>query len=202
MADIKFKLTSESIINGQGIKLFRIEAIVDIKTRGVKKGDKGGFVESTHLSSGNARVSGNAWVYGDAMVYGNARVYGNAGVYGDARVYGNAWVYGDAMVSGNARVSGNAWVYGDAMVYGNACLSLKAAFKAGWFIGGDDSGKIKNITSETGTDYLKNQYVLGDYEIENIEDKQDGNVKTINIGGKDYKVTDELTKALENLKEV
>ena len=154
MADIKFKLTSESIINGQGIKLFRIEAIVDIKTRGVKKGDKGGFVESTHLSSGNARVSGNAWVYGDARVYGNA------------------------------------------------CLSLKAAFKAGWFIGGDDSGKIKNITSETGTDYLKNQYVLGDYEIENIEDKQDGNVKTINIGGKDYKVTDELTKALENLKEV
>ena len=190
MADIKFKLTSESIINGQGIKLFRIEAIVDIKTRGVKKGDKGGFVESTHLSSGNARVSGNAWVSGNAMVYGDAMVYGNARVYGNAEVYGNAMVYGDAMVYGNARVSGNA------------CLSLKAAFKAGWFIGGDDSGKIKNITSETGTDYLKNQYVLGDYEIENIEDKQDGNVKTINIGGKDYKVTDELTKALENLKEV
>ena len=77
MADVKFKLTSESI-TVFGIKLFRIEAIVDIKARGVKKGEKGGFVESTHLDNGDARVSGDAWVFGDAWVSGDAQVSGDA----------------------------------------------------------------------------------------------------------------------------
>ena len=78
--DIKFKLTAESKINAFGVKLFRIEATVDIKSRGVSKGDKGGWLSSEKLDNGNARVSGNAWVYGDAEVYGDARVYGNARV--------------------------------------------------------------------------------------------------------------------------
>ena len=92
MADIKFKLTTESKVNIFGIKLFRIEAIVDIKSRGVSKGDKGGWLSSAELDNGNARVSGNAWVFGNAQVFGNARVSG------DARVYGDAWVYGEIKI--------------------------------------------------------------------------------------------------------
>src|SRR3989339_80459 len=65
----------------------------------------------------------------------------------------NAWVSGDAQVFGDARVSGSAWV------------SAKSNFTKGWFIGGDDSGKITAITSETGSSYWNKQYVLGDYEI-------------------------------------
>ena len=171
MTEIKFKLTSESITNSWGVKLFRIEAIVDIEAHGVSKGDKGGFVESTHLKNGDARVSGNAWVYGDAQVFGNA------------------WVSGDARV------------YGDARVSGNVHLNAKMGFKLGWFIGGDDTGKIKDITSETGTTYWKNQYVLGDYEIESLEEDVKAEIATINIGGTDYKVTEELTKAPKGLKE-
>jgi hypothetical protein len=95
---------------------------------------------------------------GNAMVYGNARVYGNAMVYGNARVYGNAWV------------RGNAWVYGCTRVSGNARLSANLHYKKGWFIGGDDTGEITNITDKTGTDYWKAQYVLGDYVIEEQED--------------------------------
>ena len=76
-----FKLTTETTTNAWGVKLYRIEALVDIPARGVKKGEKGGWVES-ELVSGNARVSGDAWVYD------------------------NAWVYGDALVSGDAWVSG------------------------------------------------------------------------------------------------
>jgi carbonic anhydrase/acetyltransferase-like protein (isoleucine patch superfamily) len=130
----KFKLTAE-VKEFFGIELFRIEALIDIPAIGVRKGDKGGWVEKeANLSqvSGDAWVSGNAWVYGDARVYGNAWVSGNAWVYGDARVYGNAWVYGNARVygnawvSGDAWVSGNAWVYGDARVYGNAWVSGNA----------------------------------------------------------------------------
>lgn len=64
----------------------------------------------------------------------------------------------------NLSQDGNAWVYG------NACVNAKASFTKGWFIGGDDSGKITDITEKTGSDYWKNQYVLGDYEITPIED--------------------------------
>jgi len=70
----------------------------------------------------------------------------------------------------------------------------------GWFIGGNDSGKITNITEQTGSTYWANQYVLGDYEINDIE--KEAEVNKINIGGKDYEVTDELTETLKNLKEL
>ena len=92
----KFELTSESIVNIFGKKLFRIKALVEFGN--VKEGEIGGFVEKEE----NLSHDGNAWVYGNARVYGDARVYGNAWVYGDARVYGNAWVYGDAWVSRDA----------------------------------------------------------------------------------------------------
>ena len=116
----KFELTTESITNALGKKLFRIKALVEFGD--VKAGELGGYVEK----EGNVSQDGNAWVYEDAAVYGDAKVYGDAQVsgdaqvYGDARVSGNAWVYGDAQVYGDARVSGNAWVYGDARVYGDA----------------------------------------------------------------------------------
>ena len=97
---------------------------------------------------------------------------------GDAWVSGDAWVFGNAQVSDNAQVSGNAWVSGNAQV------SAKASFKKGWFIGGDDSGKITDITEKTGSTYWKNQYVLGDYEIEPIEE-----VKEVSLTGKEVTVT-------------
>ena len=106
-------IESEFVFDAFGVKLFRIRALVDIESCGVKKGDKGGFIESENNLS---LVSGDAWVSGDARVYGSARVYGNARVSGDARVYGNAWVSGSARVYGNALVSGNARVSGNVSV--------------------------------------------------------------------------------------
>ncbi|MFN7611367.1 MAG: hypothetical protein ACK5QX_10605, partial [bacterium] len=69
---MKFKLTTECR-EFFGIKLFRIEALVDIPKWGVKAGDKGGWIEK---EENLAQVSGNAWVYGDAQVSGDAQVYG------------------------------------------------------------------------------------------------------------------------------
>ena len=103
-----------------GTKVYRIQATKSFGS--VKKGEKGGYLESKDNLSG----SGDAWVCGNAQVYGNAWVSGNARVCGDARVYdkawvsGKAWVAGNAQVYGEARVSGNAWVAGNAQVYGNA----------------------------------------------------------------------------------
>ena len=154
--EAKFKLTDEYKINAFGVKLFRIEATVDIEARGIKKGEKGGFVEKEE------NLSGNAWVYDDAEVRGNARVSGNAGVSGNAQV------------SGDARVSGNAWVSGDKH------------YTKGWFIGGDDTGKITNVTDQMGTDYWKAQYVLGDYEITDRTPEKKDNPKEIQIDGATY----------------
>ena len=156
---MKFKLTNNTK-NWLGTTLFQIEATADFGS--IKKGTLGGYVEKEdNLSQDN-----NAWVYGDAQVYGNSRVYGDAQVYGNSRVYGNAWVSGNAQVYGNSRVC------------------AKASFTKGWFIGGDDSGKITDITAKTGSNYWKNQYVLGDYEITPIEE-----VKEASLSGKEVSVT-------------
>ena len=176
----KFKLTDEYKINAFGVKLFRIEATVDIEARGIKKGEKGGFVEKEE------NLSGNAWVYDDAQVSGDARVYDDAQVYGDAQVSGDAWVYGNARVYGNAWVSGDAQVSGDARVYGNAGVYGDKHYTKGWFIGGDDTGKITNVTDQMGTGYWKAQYVLGDYEITNKTPEKKDNPKEIQIDGATY----------------
>ena len=92
---------------------------------------------------------------------------------------GDAWVYGDARV------------YGDAMVYGNAWVSAKLSYTKGKFVGGDDSEtpKFTNVTNKMGNTNWKNQYVIGDYEISEIEETKE--VKTeeiIELNGKKYKL--------------
>ena len=100
----KYKLTEETI-NVNGKTLYRIEALKDFND--VKKGDKGGFVESDN----NLTQSGDCWIYDNAKVFGDALVYGNAAVCDNASVYGHAIVYGDAIVFDNAAVCGIAMVY-------------------------------------------------------------------------------------------
>ena len=122
MEEKKYRLLENETVEVDGRTLYRIKALRGFGD--VKKGDKGGYVESENkLSHG-----GDCWVYNDAMmfgnaeVYGNARVYGNAVVLGEARVYGNAVVLGEAKVFGNAQVYGNAVVLGEAKVFGNALV--------------------------------------------------------------------------------
>ena len=115
----KYRLTDETKW-WCGHTLHRIEALKDFGS--VKKGDKGGWIESENNLShdGDCWVGGEAKVYDNAQVRDNARVYGNALVYGSAVVRGDAIVRGDAVVSGNAQVRGGAIVCGDAVVSGNA----------------------------------------------------------------------------------
>ena len=127
----KYKLTDETI-EVEGKALYRIEALKDFCE--IKKGDKGGFIESED----NLSHEGNAWVYDDACVYDNAlvtdnacvsdnaRVYGNSLVYSNAQVYNNARMCGNARVCGNAQVYGYTYVYGNSLVYGNARVSDNA----------------------------------------------------------------------------
>ena len=126
MENKKYKLTDETI-EVEGKALYRIEALKDFGE--IKKGDKGGFIESEDNLSheGDAWVSDDAFVYDNACVYGTACVSDNACVCGNACVSDNACVYGNARVCGNARVSDNACVYGNACVSDNACVCGSAS---------------------------------------------------------------------------
>ena len=80
----KYKLLTDEYIIIDGRKMYRIEALKDFSW--VKKGDKGGFIESEE----NLSHFNYCWVYSNAMVYGNAKILGNALVLGNAEVQGNA----------------------------------------------------------------------------------------------------------------
>ena len=115
MENKKYKLTGESI-EVKGKTLYRIEALKDFC--GIKKGDKGGYVESEK----NLSQKGNCWIYDDACAFDDAIVKDNASVSDYAQVYGNAIVYDDAWLYDNSRVCGNACVSGSACVYDNASV--------------------------------------------------------------------------------
>ena len=107
----KYRLLENDTITVGGKTLYRIEALKDFAS--VKKGDKGGYVESED----NLSHVGNCWVFDDALVSDNACVSDNA------RVSDNALVCEDALVCDDARVSDTAWVLGNACVLGNAKIS-------------------------------------------------------------------------------
>lgn len=108
----KYEFVEGDTITLAGRTLHRIRALEDFI--GVKRGDLGGYIETSN------NLKGEAWVFENAHVYGNARVTGNALVYGSARVGGYAWVSGNAQISGNALVYGNAKVGGNARISGNS----------------------------------------------------------------------------------
>ena len=107
----KYRLLENDTITINGRTLYRIEALRDFAD--VRKGDKGGYVESED----NLSQKDDCWVSGNAVVSDNAEVSGKAWVYGNAVVSGNAVVCGNARVYGSAEVSGNARVYGSADYY-------------------------------------------------------------------------------------
>lgn len=147
----KYKLTDETITY-KGRILRRIEALKDLS--GVKKGDKGGFIESEN----NLSHKDNCWIYNNAMVYGDANISGNAGVFDDARIYGDAWVSGNASIFGNAKVYGSAWVREEVRIYDNVQVFGNEHICGAAEIGGD-------ATVVSMSDYIvfKNWWSSGRY---------------------------------------
>ena len=112
----KYELIESDKVLPSGRPLFQVVALQDFGF--VKKGDKGGYIES----EANLSHEGNCWVSDDARVFDAARVFGTA------QVCYTAWVYGNARVCDNARVDGTARVYGLARVYGDVWVASGRAF--------------------------------------------------------------------------
>lgn len=82
LIDNDYKIVrDESRVMSIDKKVYRIEALKNFSD--VKKGDKGGYVQSL-TSIGQ---SGKSWVYDDAIVSGTATVTGDATVRGDSHIH-------------------------------------------------------------------------------------------------------------------
>ncbi len=116
-------------------RIIALEDIVDENgTVLVKKGEKGGYVQSRK----NLSEEGCCWIYDDALVFGSAKVSENAKVRDDAQIYGNckisgraevcdnAEVYGNVVITDDAKVTDNAEVYGNVVIRGKAKVSDNA----------------------------------------------------------------------------
>ena len=126
-----------------GRRLYRIVANRDIKTKGVKKGDKGGYVKNySNLSQeGDAWICDGAIAYKDALVSGNSLVGGFSVLTDRCKIFGNATILGSTIVGGTSKIYGNALLkdnvrlLGDAEIFGNAIINGNSVIKSGKHIG-------------------------------------------------------------------
>lgn len=118
----KYKLTNETITIGL-ITLHRIKALRSFND--VKKGDKGGFIESED----NLSHEGNSWVYNEAKVFCNAKVLDNAIVRDYAVITGCAIISGNVIVKDKTYVTHKAKILDYAVIEDYAFISEKAVIR-------------------------------------------------------------------------
>ena len=77
----KYELVETDKRTPFGKPLFQVVALRDFGF--VKKGDKGGYIES----EANLSHEGNCWVFDDAEVSGNAQIFGEAWAHNNTRIF-------------------------------------------------------------------------------------------------------------------
>ncbi|MDO5099271.1 MAG: hypothetical protein Q4D85_11050 [Corynebacterium sp.] len=124
---LDFRLTGETKTLPDGTVVYRIEATRDLPFFNVSKGDKGGWVPSTHNSQGIPRLSENSWLGDEAMLLDEAiltcegRATGNACVKGNAVVKEEGWVERDVTLTDNTEVIGG-FVTGTGTIAGSSTV--------------------------------------------------------------------------------
>lgn len=118
----KYKLTDETI-TFNFIKLHRIEALRSFGN--VRKGDKGGFIESED----NLSHEGNSWVYNEAKVYHKAKVLDNATVRDYAVITGYAILSDNVTVMDKTVVTHQAKILDYSVIEDYAFISDKAVIR-------------------------------------------------------------------------
>lgn len=153
----KYRLTNETI-KVDDKTLYRIEALRDFG--GVKKGEKGGFVESEK----NLSQEGNCWVKDNAMAFDNAKISMNAIIGGQAKISENALVTDNSFVTGKTEISGNAKILDRAQISDKASVFGHATIEDYGQVSGN--GKVFGLAriSDNAT-VLQNAQVSGSAHI-------------------------------------
>ena len=137
MSEKKYKL-SDDTKKWCGHKLYRIIALRDfslITGEEVKKGDKGGWIESEY----NLSQTGRAWVKDEAIVCEKAQVSDNG------------LICNNALATGHARIKGNATVLDRALIREHGVIRGCATAKDNAVIKGNSLVKDNVVVSERGT---------------------------------------------------
>ena len=123
-ANKKYQLLLDDTIIREGRKLYRIQALRDVR-HSVEKGEVGGYVES----EANLSQEGTCWLFDDACAYENGRVEGDALLSGHATLRGKAKLIEEAMVFGHAIVEGEATVGEESVLRDQVVVGGKAVVK-------------------------------------------------------------------------
>lgn len=121
MEPMKYELTNITQYYN-GVALRRTRALRDSELSGFKRGDIGGWIQTTD----NLSQEGECWIHHDARVLGNARVTGDcrisdyAEISGNARVSGFSLIEHCAVVTDNAVLEGVVRLSGYSRVFGHA----------------------------------------------------------------------------------
>jgi len=118
----KYELSDISHTNLYGAVLHRPRALIDFRTTTgfvVKKGDLGGWIESTH----NLSQQGRSWIAQEAEVYNDARIIDNAFITGHTRVFGCARIGDNATLFDNAVACDHCYIGGASTVCDNGTVS-------------------------------------------------------------------------------
>ena len=110
----KYRMLNIDYVTDSGVVLHPIQALKSFGN--VKKGDKGGYIESYS----NLSQKGNCWVYDNAKVYGNSEVTDYAMV-GEHATVCDTMVRQDSIISGSATLIGSI-IKGYTYIDGNALV--------------------------------------------------------------------------------
>ena len=145
----KYRLLENDTILRDGRKLYRIEALRNIRSD-VRRGSQGGYVES----EANLSHEGRCWVYDNACAYEDARVEGDALLYEKATLRGKAkliekatlWatviVQGEAIIGGESVLGDQVVVGGRAILKGHVSLIKKVHVSGNAYLEGDDPREL------------------------------------------------------------
>lgn len=146
----KYRLTDETI-EFNGVKLHRIEALKYFSV--VKKGDKGGFVQSEK----NLSQLDNCWIFDDSKAIGNSLVSKNAVLSGNSIICDNAvatgfsWICDHSIVCEKALITNNARIHRNSVVCGNS------------FVAGDarvtDFSRVEGLSEVTGNAEIRDALI-------------------------------------------
>ena len=143
----KYELTDETI-EFEGRKLYRIKALKDIPSIGVKAGDLGGFVESEY----NLSQERDCWIFDDAKakdksyVCDNSCMYGNSSMRDYSSMCDNSSMRGYSSMEDNSCLIKNGRLHKGTSLFGDLVLDrpIKTFEFNNWdcFIAKNKEGKL------------------------------------------------------------
>lgn len=154
MTELHYELTDETMVNDQGVTLYRIRYTKDHPNYKYSNGALGGWLE-TELAVGEPVLGVNTQLWGEAQVFGRARLMDESMAENNVQIFGGARLYDTSTVWDNAKVYGGVYLTGESCAYDNAEIFMDSTLRSESFGGhahiskDSDFLKVSSIGSES-----------------------------------------------------